>query len=109
MYLLGNGRLVTRDVKNPFLENGCVAIEGNLIAEVGETAALRAKYPDAKFMDAKGGVIMPGFTTRPSRSTTSAPTAATTRARRASRPSASDRAERTSRTPSTSTSRSTSS
>ncbi len=61
MYLLGNGRLVTRDVHCPFLENGCVAIEGNLIAEVGGTQALRAKYPDAPFMDARGGVIMPGF------------------------------------------------
>lgn len=31
MYLLGNGRLVTRDDATPYLENGCVAIEGNLI------------------------------------------------------------------------------
>ena len=61
MYLLGNGRLVTRDKHNTFFENGCVAIDGNLIAEVGETSAMRAKYPDAKFMDAKGGLIMPGF------------------------------------------------
>ena len=61
MYLLGNGRLVTRDDANPYLENGCVAIEGNLIKEVGETAALKAKYPEAEFIDAKGGVIMPGF------------------------------------------------
>ena len=61
MYLLGNGRLVTRDDANPYLDNGCVAIEGNLIKEVGETAALKAKYPEAEFIDAKGGVIMPGF------------------------------------------------
>lgn len=61
MYLLGNGRLVTRDDANPYLDNGCVAIEGNLIKEVGETAALKAKYPEAEFIDAKGGVIMPAF------------------------------------------------
>ena len=61
MYLWGNGRLVTRDDANPYLENGCVAVEGNLIKEVGETAALKAKYPEAEFIDAKGGVIMPGF------------------------------------------------
>ena len=61
MYLWGNGRLVTRDGANPYLENGCVAIEGNLIKEVCETAALKAKYPEAEFIDAKGGVIMPGF------------------------------------------------
>ena len=61
MYLLGNGRLVIRDDANPYLENGCVAVEGNLIKEVCETAALKAKYPEAEFIDAKGGVIMPGF------------------------------------------------
>lgn len=61
MYLIGNGRLVTRDAANPYLDNGCVAIEGNLIAAVGATEAMKARYPDAAFIDAKGGVIMPGF------------------------------------------------
>ena len=61
MYLIGNGRLVTRDAANPYLDNGCVAIEGNLIAAVGATEAMKARHPDAAFIDAKGGVIMPGF------------------------------------------------
>ena len=61
MLLLGNGRVITRDAENPYLENGCVCMDGTLIAEVGETAAMKAKYPDAKFLDAKGGVIMPGL------------------------------------------------
>lgn len=61
MYLLGNGRLVTRDSMNPFLENGCVAIEGSLIQAVGTTEELKKQYPRAPFMDARGGVIMPGF------------------------------------------------
>lgn len=61
MYLIGNGRLVTREAANPYLDNGCVAIEGNLIAAVGTTEAMKAQYPDAEFIDAKGGVIMPGF------------------------------------------------
>ncbi len=60
MLLIGNGRLVTRD-QGKYIENGAVVIEGNLIAEVGETAALRAKYPDAEWVDAAGGVIMPGL------------------------------------------------
>ncbi len=60
MLLIGNGRLVTRD-QGTYIENGAVAIEGNLIAEVGETAALQAKYPDAEWVDAAGGVIMPGL------------------------------------------------
>lgn len=61
MYLLGNGKLVTRDTQNPLIENGAVAIDGKVIAAVGTTKELRAKYPDADFIDAKGGVIMPGF------------------------------------------------
>lgn len=61
MYLIGNGRLVTRDAANPYLDNGCVAIEGNLIDAVGATEAMKARYLDAAFIDAKGGVIMPGF------------------------------------------------
>ena len=58
MLLIGNGRLLTRDQGNYF-ENGAVAIDGNLIKEVGETAKLKQKYPDAEWIDADGGVIMP--------------------------------------------------
>lgn len=61
MMLLGNGRVVTRDDTRPFIENGCVAMEDGLIREVGRTAELKKKYGGAEFVDAKGGVIMPGM------------------------------------------------
>lgn len=61
MLLIGNGHLITRQKEKAFIDNGAVAIDGKLIKEVGETSALKAKYPDAEFIDAKGGVIMPGF------------------------------------------------
>jgi putative selenium metabolism protein SsnA len=61
MFLIGNGNIVTRDISRPFIEGGAVALGGNLIREVGETASLRAKYPDAEFIDAKGRLVMPGF------------------------------------------------
>lgn len=61
MILIGNGKVITRDKSNPYLENGCVAVEGTLIKEIGATKELSRKYPDAEFVDAKGGVIMPGF------------------------------------------------
>ena len=61
MQVLYNGRLITRDPLQPYFEKGAVAFEGTKIAEVGEEAALLAKYPDAKRIDAKGGVIMPAF------------------------------------------------
>ena len=60
MILIGNGRLLTRNGAE-FFENGAVAVDGRFVKVVGETAALRAKYPDAEWIDAKGGVIMPGL------------------------------------------------
>lgn len=61
MQLLLNGRLITRDPQQPYFEKGAVAFEGTKIVAVGEEAALCAQYPDAKRIDAKGGVIMPAF------------------------------------------------
>ncbi len=62
MVLVTNGRLITRDSEGKgYYEHGAVAYEGAKIVEVGEEAALRAKYPDAEIIDAKGGVIMPAF------------------------------------------------
>ena len=61
MLLVGNGRVVTRDKKSPYLENGCVCIDGNVIREVGGAQELKQKYEGAEFIDAKGGVIMPGL------------------------------------------------
>ena len=61
MFIIGNGRLVTRDLAAPFYENGAVAIEGNVTRKVGETKALKEEFPQAEFVDAKGGVIMPAF------------------------------------------------
>lgn len=61
MLLVGNGKVVTRDNEIPIIENGCVVIDGNKIVEVGKTSELKAKYNAAKFMDARGRLIMPGF------------------------------------------------
>ena len=61
MLLIGNGKLITRDPALPYLADGAVAVEGEIIKEVGKLADLKAKYPDAQFVDAKGGVIMPGL------------------------------------------------
>jgi putative selenium metabolism protein SsnA len=61
MLLVGNGRLITRDSQGTFYEDGCVAIEGQVIKKLGKTADLKKEFPEAEFIDAKGGVIMPGF------------------------------------------------
>ena len=61
MILIGNGRLVTRNGQTPYLDDGCVAVDGNLIKDYGDTAAMKAKYSDAEFYDVKHKVIMPGM------------------------------------------------
>ena len=61
MLLIGNGRLITRGGDNRLIEDGGVVTEGGLIKEIGGTKELAAKYPEAEFIDARGGVIMPGL------------------------------------------------
>lgn len=61
MIIIGNGRVITRDEADPFIENGAVCVEGNKIKEVAGCEDVKKKYPDAQFIDAKGGVIMPGL------------------------------------------------
>ncbi|MFZ5651985.1 MAG: putative aminohydrolase SsnA, partial [Bacillota bacterium] len=61
MLLVGNGKVITRDADNPCLDDGCVAVKDNIIAEVGWTPEVVKKYPGAEFIDAGGRVIMPGM------------------------------------------------
>ena len=61
MLVIGNGRLVTRDPEQPFFENGAVAMDGTAIKKVGTLEEIKKEFPDAEYVDAKGGVIMPAF------------------------------------------------
>lgn len=61
MLILGNGRMITRDADNPYLECGAVVIDGTKIVKAGTLSEVKAAYPDAEFLDAKGKVIMPAF------------------------------------------------
>ena len=62
MILLANGKVITRDSEAAgYLPDGGVVTDGGKIVEVGTTADLKAKYPQAEFIDAKGMVIMPAF------------------------------------------------
>ncbi len=61
MLLIGNGIVITRNENNDFYNCGAVLIANGSIVDVGESAALRSKYGNAQFIDAKGGIIMPGF------------------------------------------------
>lgn len=59
--LVGNGRLITHDKALPLVDGGCVAIRDGQIIEIGTTAALLLAYPAERFVDAGGGLIMPGL------------------------------------------------
>lgn len=59
--IIGNGRVITRDEENPYIENGAVVIRDNTIIAVGDYSVLKEKYKEEKFIDAKGKVIMPGL------------------------------------------------
>ena len=62
MILLANGKLITRDPAEPgYLPDGGVVTGGGVILAVGPTADLKTRYPQAEFVDARGGVIMPGL------------------------------------------------
>ena len=62
MLVLGNGKVITRDPACPLIENGAVAVDGTAICRVGRTEEIRNAYPDAEYIDAKGGLIMNIFT-----------------------------------------------
>jgi putative selenium metabolism protein SsnA len=61
MILIGKGTVITRDESNPLIENGGVLLDGKQVRKIGDFDALRAEYPQAELVDAKGQLIMPGL------------------------------------------------
>lgn len=59
--LIGNGTVVTLGETNRLIEKGAVLVRDQRIEAVGPEAELRTWYPAAQFVDARGGLIMPGF------------------------------------------------
>ena len=61
MLLIGNGKIFTRNQKNPYIENGAILINDNIIKDIGETKVLKKKYKQVKYKDVNNKLIMPGF------------------------------------------------
>lgn len=61
MLVVGNGSVITRDEALPYVERGAVAIDGDTIVAVGTEAEITEAYPEAEYVDAHGGIIMPGL------------------------------------------------
>jgi putative selenium metabolism protein SsnA len=59
--LVGNGTVVTLGSDNRLIEQGALLVRGSRIAEIGLDSDLRRRYSEAQYVDANGGLIMPGF------------------------------------------------
>jgi 5-methylthioadenosine/S-adenosylhomocysteine deaminase len=59
--LIHGGTVVTFDERDTVIENGAVAVVGGRIAALGPTAELETAYPEARRIDAGGGIVMPGL------------------------------------------------
>lgn len=59
--IIGNGKIITNDANNTFIENGAIFIKGNVIEDIGALNDIKNKYPNEQYIDVKGKVIMPGM------------------------------------------------
>jgi putative selenium metabolism protein SsnA len=58
--LITHGRIATFGANPQVIEDGAIRLADDQIIAVGPTAELRARYPEAEQLDAKGQLIMPG-------------------------------------------------
>ena len=58
--LIHNGRLVTWNTPNEILDDSALLLRDRRIHDIGPSARLREKYPDAERLDARGQLVMPG-------------------------------------------------
>jgi len=59
--IIGGKYLLTMDGQGTILKDGAVVIDGDIISEIGPTAELRKKYPEAEELVEEHGLIMPGL------------------------------------------------
>ncbi|MGQ9600480.1 MAG: putative aminohydrolase SsnA [Anaerolineae bacterium] len=61
MLLITHGTLVTMTEPNQVLPDSALAIHGEQIIDLGPSANLEARYPEAERLDAAGRLVMPGL------------------------------------------------
>jgi putative selenium metabolism protein SsnA len=59
--LIGNGTIITLGNDNRLIEQGAILVQGSRIAAIGSDSQLRRQHPDANYVDAHAGLILPGF------------------------------------------------
>ena len=55
--LIVNARIATGDPRRPWAD--AMLLRGTRVIEIGASAALRKRAPDAEVIDAKGGAVQP--------------------------------------------------
>jgi len=73
--LIIHGRIATFGQNPQVIEDGAICLADDQIIAVGPTAELRARYPEAEQLDAKGQLIMPDRFARTRTSTARSPAA----------------------------------
>ena len=58
--LIVNGKIITWEKENRFLEGQAILIDNDRVAEIGPENALKEKYPREEIVDAAGQLVMPG-------------------------------------------------
>ena len=59
--LIRNAHVLTCDRKDTAYADGAIAISGRNILAVGPAKAIEAKYQSSRSIDARGGLVHPGF------------------------------------------------
>ena len=59
--LVGNGTIITFGAQNRLLEHGALLVRNGRVAAIDSDSVLRQQYTDADYVDANGGLVMPGF------------------------------------------------
>ena len=63
MLLIKNTTIVTQNARRQIIEDGAILVEGDKIADIGESVPLEKKYAKLKkpIIDGRGKVVMPGL------------------------------------------------
>jgi putative selenium metabolism protein SsnA len=60
-HIMANGVLITGGETVSVLDDGAVAWQNDRVLETGTGAELKGRYPEARILDARGGLILPGL------------------------------------------------
>lgn len=58
-FLITHARIATLGAEPQLIDDGALLVRGRVIADIGTTAELTPRYPDAKRWDASGQLVMP--------------------------------------------------